>query len=384
MPGHALVVSHTNLQRDPRVRREVEWLTAEGWSVDTVGLGPAALDGVREHFEFRAEKPWLRFMGTKAFVHVFLPQKLKFTVLFGHRIAREMYRKLADDSYDLVLINDIVLLPIIQHLPRTAARVHLDLHEYFPPHLGKHLRGWWLGTPLRKWTRRFISDARIRSRSTVARGIAELYRDEFGVPEPQLIKNCPPREDLSPSPVDSDTIDLVYHGAAAWERGLRCLIDAMGKLPERFRLHLMLVASHQGIDEVEAAIAPLGDRARLVPPVAVDQIASRINEFDLEVMFYPPTTENLRFALPNKLFEAIQARLGVVIGESPMMADVVHTYGNGTVVSGWHTADLVAALSHVTPNDVRAYKQGSVAAAAELNAENEHKKFLALVSAFDN
>lgn len=384
MRGKALVVSHTDLHRDPRVRREVEWLLADAWAVDTVGLGDSALDGVGTHFEFRAEPYWTRPAVMKGLLHLLLPQRAKYHALFGHRISSDVLRRLAQNDYDLVLINDIVLLPIIQHIPRTSRPVHLDLHEYFPDHIGKTVRGWWLASPLRRWSRNFISDSRIGSRTTVASGIAELYRDEFNVPLPDLVKNCPPYEDLTPSVVHDDHIDLVYHGAAAWERGLRSLIDAVAQLPPRFRLNLILVASHQRIDEVQEAVADLGDRVRILPPVPVAQISQRINEFDLEVMFYPPATQNLRLALPNKLFEAIQGRLGVVIGESPMMADVVNTYQNGLVVKGWDTTDLVAALEGLTADDVRRFKQGSVSAAKALNAENERTQFLRLVSRYSS
>lgn len=382
MSGTALVLSHTLFERDPRVRREVEWLLADGWVVDTVGLGRAALPGVRTHFEFAAEPSWLRSPLSKGVVHSVLPPRARLRPLIESRVPSALRDGLAADSYDLVLVNDIVLLPLIQHLPESSRVVHVDLHEFHLPDLDPAMRGARLANSFHRWTRAWIGDPRIRSRSTVARGIAELYRDEFAVPEPALIRNCPPAEPLNPSPVADDRVELVYHGVAAWERGLRTVIDAMAGLPERFRLNLILVGGDQQLAAVGEAIADLGPRARILPPVRVAEIASRINEFDLEVMFYPPLTENLRLALPNKLFEAVQARLGVVIGESPMMADIVREYGNGLIVEGWSSADLVRGLERLAAEEIRAFKRGSDAAAADLNAEHEREAFRRVVAAF--
>jgi glycosyltransferase involved in cell wall biosynthesis len=316
-------------------------------------------------------------------VHAFLPPRARLRPLIESRLPDALREKLAADSYDLVLVNDIVLLPVIGHLPESSRAVHVDLHEYHAPDLDPAMRGATLANGFHRWTRAWIGDPRIRSRSTVARGIAELYRDEFSVSEPFLIRNCPPREQIEPAPVANDRVELVYHGVAAWERGLRTVIDAMALLSDRFRLNLILVGSEQQLTEVTSATAALGARARIFPPVPVTQIASRINDYDLEVMFYPPATANLRFALPNKLFEAVQARLGVVIGESPMMAEIVREYGNGLIVSGWAAADLAAALETLAADDIEAFKRGSDAGAAELNSEHEREVFRKVIAQFE-
>src|SRR5690606_15100504 len=109
------------------------------------------------------------------------------------------------------------------------------------------------------------------------------------------------------------------------------------------------------------------------------EVASRLNEYDLEIVFYPPRSTNVRLALPNKAFEAIQGRLGLIIGHSPMLEDIVQEYGNGVIVDGWDGADLGHALASLTPADVRRIKGASDSAARVLNAEREGKVFLAAV-----
>ena len=88
---------------------------------------------------------------------------------------------------------------------------------------------------------------------------------------------------------------------------------------------------------------------------------------------------NLRFALPNKLFESIQGRLGIVMGESPAMVEVVRAYGDGVVVEGWGSADLLRTLEALSYEDVVRMKAASDLAARTLNAEQEGRVFLALI-----
>jgi hypothetical protein len=98
-------------------------------------------------------------------------------------------------------------------------------------------------------------------------------------------------------------------------------------------------------------------------------------------MFYQPDSRNLEFSLPNKFFEAIQGRLGLVIGESPMMSEIVTEYGNGVIVDGWSTEDLAATLAALTGERIAALKSASHRAAMDINAETERAAFLESIGA---
>lgn len=383
MSGHALVISHTLLRRDPRVAREVDWLVGDGWVVDTVGRDTEPLTGVRTHFEFAPEASWLRPLPVKTLLHTLVPYPLRFRMLMESRLPRDVISALKDDRYDLVLVNDIQLLRLIDNLPSGSQRVHIDLHELHAPNLAAHIRGARLANGYFKWTRRAIGSPLVVSTSVVARGISDAYRDEFGIPQPAIVRNCPAYEEMEASPVDDERIELVYHGAATWGRGLNLMIDAVAQLPARFRLNLILVGGDAIVSEVkEVARAALGDRLSIHEPVPVTEIARFINRFDVEIMFFPPVTESLRFALPNKLFEAAQARLGMAIGPSPMMAELVTEHGMGVIVDGWTAEDLAAGLASLSREDIERFKQGAARAATVLNSEHERDVFRSVVAPF--
>lgn len=173
---------------------------------------------------------------------------------------------------------------------------------------------------------------------------------------------------------------MVFHGLASWQRGFEQILEAMRLLDSRFVMTFMLTGNPNNIDRLRRAAADLGERVRIVPPVPMTEISREINQYDLEIMFYPPVEPNVEFALPNKFFEAIQGRLGVVIGESPMMAELVVEYGLGPIVSGWTGKDLADALAPLTASDVDQYKRAADLAAQSLNAEHEGRVFVEAIT----
>lgn len=257
-------------------------------------------------------------------------------------------------------------------------RLHLDMHEFREP--GRRGRSRWARITRRhyRWVRRHIGSSAFSSRSTVARGIAAQYEKEFEIDAMWIVRSIPDLVEQRPSPVDPDRIRLLYHGMAGWSRGLPEIVEALVGLDERFHMTFMLTQPQSQIDRLRGLLAESGvaDRASIVPPVPMREIAEKINEYDLEIIFFPPATINIQFALPNKIFEAIQGRLGLVIGPSPMLLDIVEQYGNGIIAAGWAPEDLRAALAALSDVDVRRLKDASDVAAQDLNAENEGKAFL--------
>ena len=76
-------------------------------------------------------------------------------------------------------------------------------------------------------------------------------------------------------------------------------------------------------------------RIRILPPVKSDDVVYTINQYDIGVFLIPPVNFNYANTLPNKLFDFIQARLGIAIGPTPEMASIVDRYGNGRDGTGF-------------------------------------------------
>lgn len=369
----ALVVSDSPIARDPRVLRQISWLSEQGWRVDTLGRGPApdSLNGSHTAIPRRGAL-------TRAVGYLFLPSALTYRLLTESTIPEPLRSGNVAARYDLVLLNEIELLPwfdtVSAGLVEAGGTAHLDLHEYAPSQrngIAYRL----VFKRFRDWMTAYLGSPSIRTRSTVARGIAKLYRDNFAIDEPRIVRSCPDFIDQKPSALLPDRIRLVHHGVASGTRSLNLLIEAMATLDSRFTLDLMLMGSEEALAPLKQQAEPFGSRITFRQPVAVHDIANAINRYDMELIFFPPINENLRFALPNKFFEAVQGRLAIVTGQSPEMAALVTEYSNGVVVDGWTADALANSLNAVTAESLAAMKSASDVAARELCSEREGAHF---------
>ena len=385
-PRTALVLSYSVIESDPRVRRQVDWLTESGWKVDTIGLGerPSAVEG--SHFELCSPSRWSTTRTGVLLAQLLLPHRIGFRRQLADRIPETARARLRAGWYDLVVFNETEFGPLISDprwFTRAAGRahLHLDLHEYHNPELRRGSLGGRLTARHYRWIRRHIGHDSFTSRSVVNDPIGRLYVDEFGMEPPVPVRNIPPFVAQEPSKGDPGEIRLLFHGLAAWQRGFTEILEAMQVLPERFTMTFMLMPNPAVIARLQEQIDahPARERIRIVPPAPMRQIAERINDYDIEIIFYRPLGRNLEFALPNKFFEAVQGRLGLVVGESPLMAGLVREFGIGVVVPGFEASDLAESLAALTTEDVERFKAGSHRAAEVLNAEAEGMLFLTAV-----
>jgi hypothetical protein len=146
----------------------------------------------------------------------------------------------------------------------------------------------------------------------------------------------------------------------------------------RFELTFLLMESDKEYAAKLRRLAEGSPRIHFRPPVPMPELPAKLNEFDLGVYILEPTSFNNRHALPNKLFEFIQGRLGVGIGPSPEMARVVRQAGVGMVAADFRPETLAAELNRLTADDVMRFKTAAHAAARELSAEANREKFLAV------
>jgi glycosyltransferase involved in cell wall biosynthesis len=370
----ALVMCYSAVGSDARVTKQIRWLEAAGFRVDILSQGPEHPDATGRGFRIGYPPLWLRLV-----IYALLPPRARFRWLVGRYLPTS---ELSGQKYDLIIVNDHHLLPwVVNAVPAMAnGPVVLDLHEVYSGN-GTSLVYKLLIARYDDWLLTFITNPVFTKYMTVAEGIADLYRDQYGVPRPGVIRNVAPYVDLEPSPVDPERIVLVHHGYAAVERGIDIMLDALLALDQRFVMVLMVLGDERSLAPLRNHPAVAAGRAVFREPVGVTEVARALNEYDLELIFFPPRFPNNTYALPNKFFEAVQGRLGIVIGESPEIVGFVREHGLGIVVDGWTAADMAAAINALSTEDIVAMKQASGRAARLLSTEGEGPRFLSQVGA---
>ena len=99
-----------------------------------------------------------------------------------------------------------------------------------------------------------------------------------------------------------------------------------------------------------------------------------MNNYDIGFFSLTPKLENYRYALPNKLFEFIQARLAIAIWPSVEMKKIVDKYDLGLVSKDYDVEELANMLNALTVSDIDNFKLNSHKAAEYLNESHSKDK----------
>lgn len=362
-----LILSFSPIAGDARVLKQVR-LFADLYDVTTCGFGPSPHPGV-EHVEITPTPPPSRPRSAR--LSGLLTEGLKTVRLYRAAYwrtpwARAARAALRGREFDVVVSNDVDTL-LVARTVAPGAKMHLDLHEYWPLEGRSRVHGrLWLQVGYYRWLCKVAG--RSASTSTVGDGIAEQYEKRFGY-RPVVVPNVPPYHDLAPQPAHRP-IRLVHSGAVGRSRGLDKLILAATQTSTDVTLDLYLTHNLPDyLAELKEMAAQAGDRVTIHDPVPQPELVGVLAASDVGVYIIEPQTINSAWAMPNKIFDFIQARLGVVVGPSPGMREVVRSAGVGAVAEGFDTADLVRALDELTPETVERWKQAADGAAHAFSAE---------------
>jgi len=380
-----LVYSQSDLVRDPRVHRQIELLSGE-YNLVVFGNTPpkakvakfydlVSLIGLPENRD-RSKKAAIalfRRIGLKKFIIMSIRQFLKSVPIapalqayWDCRVVRgNVIRRIRKTPCDLIIANDYSGLAVCA-AAKGKRKLLYDAHEYTPgqfPRTKAHLAQ---RTHARYVIRKNIGHCDMVM--TIGDGIARLYERMFGA-HCEVVTNAPAYRDLSPSRGGEDKIRLVHHGVAAKNRDLEKLIDMMGFLDEKFSLDFYLVP----FDEVYYSI--LRSRARDNPrisfhePVDMLHLPEELHQYDIGCYLFNPNCINIAYALPNKFFEFVQARLAIAIGPVPEMGCYVKKYGLGVVSEDFEPKTMARVLSRLDRDAIMEFKRASDARAWELSSE---------------
>jgi hypothetical protein len=170
----------------------------------------------------------------------------------------------------------------------------------------------------------------------------------------------------------SGKIQLVHHGNAMPGRELERMIDIMNFLDVGYSLTFYLVVQEKNLNYYNLLIERAKSTNKEIyfkEPIPTTDIPFELNSYDIGIYILPPTNINNKYALPNKLFEFIQARLAIAIGPSPEMARVMNKYNLGVVSEEFTSQSLAKKIGSLDREDIIKYKNNSNTAASILSSK---------------
>ncbi len=299
--------------------------------------------------------------------------KLKFNKgpLFYINYNIKLFFFLLKSTADIYLANDLDTLLSNYLASKFKKKVLVyDSHEYFTevPELQnrKIVKSIW--EKLESWML-----PNIKYVYTVCDSIASVYNKKY-FPRFRVIRNLPYYEE-NQNVTKEQTI--IYQGALNVGRGLEQLITAMPHI----NANLQIVGS----GDIENELKKLTQELQLTNKVfflgrkSPNELKEITKRASLGVSLELPLGLNYTYALPNKLFDYIQARIPVLVSNLPEMKKIVNHYNVGRVLSQHNPKKIAEQINEMLVSDLyNNWVDNCDVAAKDLNWENEQKKLIAL------
>jgi glycosyltransferase involved in cell wall biosynthesis len=353
-----IIISVTNdLVADQRVHRVVSTLHDEGAKLLLVGRMLQKSEPIigRKYSTHRMRIPINKGPLFYAFYNIWL----FFFILF-HKA-------------DGLVSNDLDTLPA-NYLASKIKRVPLvfDSHEYFPevPELVHRpkIKTVWL-----KIEKLFLP--KIKFGYTVCESIANIYKEKYGI-QLSVVRNLPFRKKnetvKSIQRIGNGKKVIIYQGALNIGRGIELMMDTIQFLDNV----VFVIAGGGDIAEnlkIKAEKLGLKDKIIFLGRMQLDELHQYTLRADLGMSLEENLGLNYYYALPNKLFDYIQAQVPVIVSDFPEMSKVVREYNIGLAVDERNPEKLATIISEMLANDALrlTWKDNLKKASEELCWENE-------------
>jgi glycosyltransferase involved in cell wall biosynthesis len=365
-----LILSYSPLDRDPRVRRQILALKND-YKIVAAGQTPPNISGV-DFVSLNTKHDYRRLL--LRIGSAVIGKSVRKLAASGHLEKaywspkhESIYQTVKRDHYDGIIANDVNMLPIsIRIAKEKKIKVYFDAHEY--PTRQNKKRNQDYKPLIYEWAlKKYIQQPAIFT--TVCEGLAKEYGAEFGR-QPDIILNAPLLESLSPSKIDSGKIHLVHHGIAAPKRKIETLIELMPKLDSRFHLNLYLVDYNKSYLSHLKKLSKGSKKVTFHDPVKTELISKEINKHDIGIYMLNDDSFNMKYALPNKFFEFIQARLAIVIWPSPEMSKIIEAHKLGWVTKDRDIQAMASLLNNLNQQEISDAKSNSHDASKEFSSES--------------
>lgn len=290
----------------------------------------------------------------------------------------EFSRNLKEREYALVISHDLHLLPLAFAVVKPGGKVIFDAREYYPDHVGNSVLWRLLFAARNRWLcREYLQKCDLIL--TVSPGLQKRYRDEYDV-EVELVLSSADYHSIVPKKTKSENVRLVYHGLANKHRATDRMVEAMAHVDSRYSLDLMVKTSDSSFDKRLRKLCAGTRNVRMVEPVAFEEIIPTLAQYDMGIFVVPPVNFNLEHCMPNKLFEFLQARLGVIVGPSPDMSDFVLKNGVGVVSADFEPKTVAKTINALTVQEMDEYKKNAAIAAMEFSSDETSAQVKQLIA----
>ena len=366
-----LIVTDRTLHTAPRVIRALEALGGH-FQIHTVGK-TAPLTPVQSHTDSRAIRSSVLAKAMNRLQRDVFGRYIPLIERYPVKRLR-LEKLLRRVRPDLVMCHQHEDLPYLVHLKeKFGYKLVFNAHEYYPLEFDD-----WPGWS-ETWQPYYEDlyrkclphvDLFINVCDSIREKCLEVFgKDSLVIPNAAFFSDLPPQKPKHP-------IRIMHHGGANPERKIEEMIRLAELLGPDYELTLMLVPNDPNyLNRLKEQAASLSN-VHFMNPVSFREIVPTLNRFDIGLYILPPNSFNNAIALPNKIYEFIQAKLAIAIGPSPEMQRLVKHFDLGVVAADFSAESLAAGIRGMNREQLWQFKQNAIFAAGRVSAETYNRQLL--------
>lgn len=223
---------------------------------------------------------------------------------------------------------------------------------------------------------------RLKNASTVCKSIADIYTKKYNV-HFKVVRNVPVFKPKSQK-IDKGTISngkkiVLYQGAVNVGRGIELLIDTMSYTENWI---FLIVGGGDKEHDLREYVKgrKLEEKVMFTGRLHFSELWAYTNIADVGISLEENVGLNYYYALPNKLFDYIQANVPILCSDLPEIQRIVSSYGIGREIETRDPKYIAQLLDNDFSDmcNIREWKVNLQKAAKELTWENEESILLSL------
>lgn len=357
-----IIVSVTNdISTDQRVEKVCNSLFLNGYNIILIGRKLSNSTPLKRPYQTKRMR---LFFNKSVFFYAEYNIRLFFLLLFSKK--------------DILLSNDLDSLPANFLVSKIQnKKLVYDSHELFSevPEL--------VSKPIVKGIWRFLENyfyPKLRNTYTVCDSISKHYQKIYDT-NFLVIKNTPLKLNLNttepPFELKKDNKKIIlYQGAVNVGRGLKLIIDSLEFLPD---FKFVIIGTGDIIHDLKEYVVDnkLIKKVVFLGRISPKELKNITPQADVGVSVEEDLGLNYRYALPNKLFDYIQAEVPVLVSNLPEMKKIVKKYNTGKIIEDRSPEKVALLIKKIVSTE---YTSNLKKAKKELIWKYEEEKLLNIFS----